>query len=298
MQSSMTMYFKHRPTGMLGRYVEPFWYRPATAHDADTGMLILPSGRADIVISLDGAAQAGWTALDRGGLRRDLHYATVRLPNCAPVAAALSGGGAAFGVSFKPHGLRHFSRVPLTDLESDVATLEAVWGPRAEELIGRLAEAPTAVSKFAVMETLLWNHMREPHRAHRQVERAVGLLSDPFTIRSVDSVAGEVGLSSRRLLDLLRQDVGLSPKVFARVMRFGAALRLVREKGPARWTDVAATCDDGVQARPLLVLAGARAVTFRALGREDVGAALDRTDLGLGWLPQAGSKHGDECAKT
>jgi len=148
------------------------------------------------------------------------------------------------------------------------------------------------------METLLWNHMREPHRAHRQVERAVGLLSDPFTIRSVDSVAGEVGLSSRRLLDLLRQDVGLSPKVFARVMRFGAALRLVREKGPARWTDVAATCDDGVQARPLLVLAGARAVTFRALGREDVGAALDRTDLGLGWLPQAGSKHGDECAKT
>ena len=113
MQSSMTMYFKHRPTGMLGRYVESFWYRPATAHDADTGMLILPSGRADIVISLDGAAQAGWTALDRGGIRRDLHYATVRLPNCAPVAAALSGGGAAFGVSFKPHGLRHFSRVPL-----------------------------------------------------------------------------------------------------------------------------------------------------------------------------------------
>ena len=40
MQSSMPMFVKHRPTGLLGRYVESFWYRPATALGADTGKVV------------------------------------------------------------------------------------------------------------------------------------------------------------------------------------------------------------------------------------------------------------------
>ena len=104
MRPSMLNFFKHRPTGLLARYVDSFWYRGQT-EAATTGMLVLPSGRAEFVFSLDGTPQACWTGLDRSGQRRDLSYATLRLPNCAPVASALSGYGAAFGVSFKPHGL-------------------------------------------------------------------------------------------------------------------------------------------------------------------------------------------------
>ncbi|MBI5720469.1 MAG: helix-turn-helix transcriptional regulator [Burkholderiales bacterium] len=265
MKVSMPTFFHHRPAGLLGRYVESFWYRPATALGADTGMLVLPGGRAEFVISLDGAPQTSWTDLERGGLRSKLHHATVRLPNCAPVATALSGRGGAFGVALKPHGLRRFTRADLGNVESGMAALEQVWGSRADELVERLAEAPTPASKFALMETLLWNRLYEPHRAYRQVERAAALLSDPFAVRSVDSVAGEVGLSPRRLLDVFRQDVGLTPKTFARVMRFGAALRLVRATGPTRWTDVAAMCNYFDQAhlvREFRVLAGMAPTTY------------------------------------
>ena len=242
MRPSMLNFFKHRPTGLLARYVDSFWYRGQT-EAATTGMLVLPSGRAEFVFSLDGAPQACWTGLDRSGQRRDLSYATLRLPNCAPVASALSGYGAAFGVSFKPHGLRHFCRVAFTDVEPEVASLSDLCGRSAEDLVQRLTEAPTPPAKFAVMEAWLWQHVREPHRAYRQVERAVVLLSDPASLRSVDSVAREVGLSPRRLLNLFREDVGLAPKTFARVMRFGASIRLVRDAGHARWTDIAAMCN-------------------------------------------------------
>jgi AraC-like DNA-binding protein len=267
MQSSMPTFFKHRPVGLLGQYVESFWYRPAISEPGRTGMLVLPAGRAEVVISLDGAAQTSWTALDHGGRRRELHYATVRLPHCAPVATALSGEGAAFGVAFKPHGLRHFSPMALNDIDSEIAMLPDLWASRADELVQLLAEAPTPAAKFALMEAVLLQHLREPHRAHRQIERAVLLLSDPFTTRSVASVADEVGLSPRRLLDLFYQDVGVAPKTFARIMRFSAALRLVREKGLTRWTDVAAQCNYFDQAhfvREFRALAGMAPTTYLA----------------------------------
>lgn len=282
-RGSMPVFFKHRPTGLLARYIESFWYRPALPGAATTGMLVLPAGRAEFVISLGGEAQTSWTGLDRGGQRRDLHPATVRLPGCAAVATALSGRGAAFGVSFKPYGLRHFSQVPLADVGPGIAALEAVWGPRADELVERLAAAPTPAAKFVLMETLFWNQLREPHGAHRQVEHAVGLLADPFSVRSIDSVAVEAGLSPRRLLDLFRQDVGLSPKSFARVMRFSAALRLVREKGPGRWTDVAAMCNYFDQAHFVR--------EFRSLAGMAPTAYLERRAIGhancLPWDPAA-----------
>jgi hypothetical protein len=76
----MPVIFKHRPTGLLGQYVESFWYRPAaSAGAAKTGMLVLPAGRAEFVISLDGAAQTSWTDPDLGGRRSDMHCATVRM---------------------------------------------------------------------------------------------------------------------------------------------------------------------------------------------------------------------------
>lgn len=238
----MPTFFKHRPVGPLAPYIESFWYRTATLDASRTGMLVLPTGHAEFVFSLEGATQTYWTALDKGGRRHELPYATVRLPQCAPVANAVNGTGAAFGVAFKPYGLRHFSSMTL-DSCSKAVRLSDFWGSGSEGVVQRLAEASTPASKFALMEIMLMQRLREPHRAYRQVERAVVLLSDPFVERSVVSVAHEVGLSARRLLYLFHQDVGLSPKAFARVMRFGAALRLVRQNGPMRWTDVAATCN-------------------------------------------------------
>jgi AraC-like DNA-binding protein len=282
MQFAMPTFFKHRPVGPLAQYIESFWYRPATLDASTAGMLILPTGHAEFVFNLNGAPQTNWTALDRGARRHELQYATVRLPQCAPVANAFDCKGATFGVAFKPYGLRHFSSMTL-DSCPETALLSDFWGSGSEAMIHRLAEAPTPAAKFALMETLLMQRLREPHRACRQVEHAVALLSVPFVERSVVSVAHEVGLSPRRLLHLFHQDVGLSPKMFARIMRFGATLRLVRRGGAMRWTDVAATCNYFDQAHLVKEFHAFAGMTPNAyLGRETTGHATC-----LPWDPPA-----------
>ncbi len=275
------MFHKHQPCGVLARYVRSFWYQPASVAAPDAGMLTLATGQTELVISLDNQPQAIWADADPRAPAATWRRATLRLPHGGPVASALVGGGAALGISFAPGGLRHFMPLAMSDFGAEVVSYRDVFGAWGAELIERLAAPSPAATKFALVESWLWARLREPHRAHRQVDHAVALLSDPFERRSMNDVADAVGLSARRLQDLFREDVGMAPKTFARVMRFGAALRLVRQHGRGQWAQVAALCHYADQAH--------LANEFRVLAGMSPGAYLERPTTGhancLPWQP-------------
>jgi AraC-like DNA-binding protein len=58
----------------------------------------------------------------------------------------------------------------------------------------------------------------------------------------VSEVCGRIGLSSRRLIELFRREVGLTPKVFSRVRRFQHVLETVRLGKRVDWPRVALDC--------------------------------------------------------
>jgi AraC-like DNA-binding protein len=56
----------------------------------------------------------------------------------------------------------------------------------------------------------------------------------------VADVTAQIGRSSRWFIDRFARDVGLTPKVFSRVQRFQAALRLARPRVSVDLADLAA----------------------------------------------------------
>jgi len=234
---------KHFPVGRLATFVHSMWYRPALGVD-ETGMLLLPSGRNELVISLDGSAQRIWQTPAAQSSGRCTHgAATLRLLRAGPYVAATSGRAAVIGVSFKACGLRAFTRTALSDHGDRDLALADLWGPALEGWIERLATARTPADKFRLLEGLLW-HQMQPSLPHAErIGQAVAWLSDPFASRSVASVADAVDMSPRKFVQLFREDTGLTPKVFARVMRFRAAAHCMRRSGESRWTDVATLCN-------------------------------------------------------
>ena len=56
----------------------------------------------------------------------------------------------------------------------------------------------------------------------------------------VGSVAAELGWSRRHLGERFRAEVGVTPKAFARILRFEHAHRLVRRPDPPSWAEVSA----------------------------------------------------------
>ena len=59
---------------------------------------------------------------------------------------------------------------------------------------------------------------------------------------SIGALVNETGWSQRHLISQFREHIGLAPKAFARVMRFGRAVEHLRRGKHATLTDLALDC--------------------------------------------------------
>jgi AraC-like DNA-binding protein len=68
---------------------------------------------------------------------------------------------------------------------------------------------------------------------------AVSRLDDSGGTVPIRELRAHVGMSKARLAGLFRDQVGLTPKLYARVVRFHQTLGMLQDGGPGRLTDVA-----------------------------------------------------------
>ena len=104
--------------------------------------------------------------------------------------------------------------------------LDQVWGRAGMELHERLIDAPTMAARFSILENFLLSRPWSSARRHPGVAAALAAIEDNPSIRMAD-IRDLVGMSTKRLIALFRAEVGLSPKAYARIRRFQAALRLL-----------------------------------------------------------------------
>ena len=163
--------------------------------------------------------------------------------------AIITHSGVQHGVQLAvtPAGARALFGVPAGELTDLVVPLDALLGPVAGELAERLADAPGWAERFAVLDRMLCRVLRDDAGGAPEVRHAwQRLLAGPS---SVAALAGEVGWSRRHLGERFRREIGLPPKVAARVLRFEQARgELLRPGATPRLADVAATCGYADQA--------------------------------------------------
>lgn len=174
---------------------------------------VLPDGRADLHVS---------------GPRRRAVY---KRP--APCAAFIM-------ITFKPDGGYPFFGVPLAELADRTTPLRDLWGDYADEVLDHLVVATTNSARLTVLQRALTRRMHgasafEPFAAP-VVREAVARLSTRRA--TLTEIASDLHLSGRSLRRAFSAVVGLSPKQYARIVRFqraitGAAL------GARSWSELA-----------------------------------------------------------
>ena len=163
--------------------------------------------------------------------------------------------GVAIGLT--PVGVSALLGVPSRDLVGATLRLDALVGRRATELADRLGEVHDWASRFRVLENLLAAWRRPDGRADAVVTRAWWRLQDPDDPVTIGALAGELGVSRRRIELGFQRQIGLSPKTVARITRFQQAVALLR--GPGTGAGVATACGYADQAhltREIRQLAG------------------------------------------
>jgi AraC-like DNA-binding protein len=154
---------------------------------------------------------------------------------CAQIE--LTSGVVSFGVFFRPTGLSRLFGIPVRDMANrnyDAALIPAM----AKPLRDQLAESVTFEERVHTMERFL---LRLTARALGKA-RMVVVAEHVFSLRGVlriSQLAGDTGLGIRQFERQFLQEVGMSPKLYARVARFQSALDAKIAAPRRSWLEIA-----------------------------------------------------------
>jgi AraC-like DNA-binding protein len=225
-----------RPGPPLDRYVEYFGHW--RSGDEEIRDRALPRGAATlIVVGLDSPQRLDLYAAD-GTTRLDVGAAFLSGPHATSYVSDIAPGTTVLTVHFRPGGAYPFCGTSLRELANDNVDVEAVWGADGRRLQERLFDAPSPGRRFALLEEFLVGRARFSASQTPGVVRALAAVEGNAELR-IAEVARLADLSPKRLIAAFREEIGLTPKAYARVRRFQATLRALRDD--VRGAEIAAT---------------------------------------------------------
>ena len=205
----------------------------------------LPSRFMTLVITLDEPLGVAWPGrpVDKyDALAGGLHSTAVHIGQ--------TDSRAGVQVSLTPPAARELFGLPAGQLASIVVGLDEVFGRSARELTEQLREEPSWDRRFDLIEGLLLEQLgqRNAGTAQPEVDWAWQRLCTSHGAIGIQELATEVGWSRRHLTDRFTRELGLAPKVAARVLRFERVTGHLRRHPRTRLADLSAAAGYADQA--------------------------------------------------
>ncbi|MEU6755402.1 AraC family transcriptional regulator [Streptomyces sp. NPDC046685] len=201
---------------------------------------LVPTGRAVVVISLrEPFAQV--RRLGDTSLVSQVTGSLIAGLEDGPRVCHHAGGQEAIRLELTPLGGFRLFAVPMSELTNSVVELCDVLGPGAGFLVEQLAATSDWGARFDLLDIALSARFERGPRPAPEVSHAWRLLSRAGGAMPVGRIAAEVGWSQGYLIRRFTEQIGLTPKSSARVLRFHRAVRLLTREG-ANLSDVTAAC--------------------------------------------------------
>lgn len=232
-----------RPTAPLrpfvGRYVgyRMTGYEPGVHRG-------LPSGGLTFIVAIEQRvdverqSSAAQGPRSYGALLSGLHT--------SPALIAHDGNQQGVAIELTPLGARVLFGLPAAALWDLTLELDEVAGPSGQELWERVQLADGWAGRFAacdeVLRRLAVGESTPPVLAHCWTTLQASEGSLP-----IEALARDIGYSRQHLTRRFRAEFGLTPKLAARVFRFGHAIRQLRS-APGSLGEIAAVCGYADQA--------------------------------------------------
>jgi AraC-like DNA-binding protein len=236
------LYTEHQPAQALTEFLECIWFMSSEDNSADRPPeRILPDGCVEWIFHLGapfqrlispgttGNTPGKWELQPRSFVVGELTRFLLLQP---------TGSVDVMGVRFRPGRAYRFLPFPLMEFTDQTIFTGDIWGSIGTNLEEAVLEAPNDQHRQQLIEEFLLNKLTVTG-PRRQFDAAVNqILLSRGQIR-IHDVSNGVGWSSRQLERHFRISLGLSPKSFARVIRFQNLLRIVGEGTLREWANLA-----------------------------------------------------------
>jgi len=140
------------------------------------------------------------------------------------------------GASLRPGACEALFGMPADEVSGRHVALEDLCGSEARCLAERLQEMSDLNRRLEVLELFLARRLHGVFSIHPAIAHALSRFS---TTSHIGKIVEETGYSHRRFIQLFRQSVGISPRIYTRLLRFQRTLRYGFDQTRGRWIDVA-----------------------------------------------------------
>jgi AraC-like DNA-binding protein len=223
------------PSAALRPFIKQLWTSETTLDTSAVREHVLPTGQMHLVFRLAGPALriyrdandlAGTIIKEPvvGGARNSFYVKEIGAPVLTVGVQLLPGAAQSlFGVSAAELAGRH---TPLSEL----------WGGQANSALEQIAEAPGPLQMLMTLESLLAARLPRVHGMHPALAEVLGNFDHVW---SVEAMVRSSRYSHRGFIALFKQATGLSPKRYARLMRFQSLLQGLRGSAGASLGELA-----------------------------------------------------------
>lgn len=141
-------------------------------------------------------------------------------------------------IGYKPWGLHKLLALPQTELLHQCEDARTFLGSEIDELTDRMRAANTDIE----INVIVQNYLLKKHQHHRTLkplEAAIEHLILTKGNKSVEDIASLACLSLRQLEREFKLRVGLSPKLYSRLVRFSSVMKYKEIKPNVSWGEMA-----------------------------------------------------------
>lgn len=194
----------------------------------------MPSGRAHIMVNL---AEDEFRTYEGAGSECVRRYrgAVLAGPHARATVIDTTEQNWLTAVEFRVGGAGRFFSTPMSEACDQVVSLQNLWGLEGTLIRERLLEASTRRAKFQVLEEMLLQCLAP--KQDPAISCAIAFLQRGVPVAEV---VCRLGLLPKTFVRRFSNQVGITPKRFARVRRLQRVLRSLRNSAEVDWCALAA----------------------------------------------------------
>jgi AraC-like DNA-binding protein len=196
---------------------------------------VLPTAGVDVMINL---AEDEFRTYHGDGLSdvRRVRGAVLGGAHATPTVIDTREMRCMISVMFETAGAVPFFALPLDEARDRLVALDDLWGRHGAVVRERVLSAPSPDEKLDVVERILLERMGERFVREPAIAQAATALSSGV---SLAQVTDDVGLLPRTFMRRFREQIGLTPKRFARVHRLQRMLASLPAADEVDWARAA-----------------------------------------------------------
>ncbi len=146
------------------------------------------------------------------------------------------------GIRFKAGGLYPFINSDVFQLFNKVEDASTYFPEINSSLRKSLIDCETPEEKIVLLREWLLKHFKHEESINRTIHNACQQIIDDPTISTLEKIKNDISYSEKQFIHNYKFQIGITPKVFQRIIRFNQILPRIKEKKKIEWAEISEEC--------------------------------------------------------